>query len=120
MSSCLRGREVRVVLRNRRDRRKHRVVNIVCPAGWSKSALLRYVRGEHPEATVRVARWWPTGNLTDVWTQRLWIANPDGFLDYARGVREGAETPRADLHGGGSATPPAEPGPITDEKASTK
>lgn len=82
MSTCLRGREVRIRLRERTGKRVEVLVSVVVPARWRKSDVLRYVRGEHPNETVKIVEWETLG-----WDQRLWIANPEGFSNYARAIR---------------------------------
>ena len=85
MSGCIRGREVTVAIR-KGGRGKATRFNIVCPARWTKAGFLRYVRAEHPGETVRIVDWQPAGSSDDAWRQRLWLANPNGFLNYPAGV----------------------------------
>lgn len=87
MSRCLMGREVVIaVRRKRKGPAKH--YSVIIPAHWKKAQLLAYARAEHPDDSVRIQDWRPTGQDGNAWEPRFWIANPDGFLDYARGIRE--------------------------------
>jgi len=86
MSGCLRGREIVVAIRRgRKGEPKH--AHIVVPAHWTKADAMRYVRREHPDDSVRLVEWMMCGSRDDPWQQRLWIANPNGFADYARARR---------------------------------
>lgn len=78
ISTCLRGREVRIQLRSR-GKRETKLVSVVVPNLWRKSDLLKYVRQEHPNESVKIVEW-----ETLDWEQRLWIANPEGFSNYLR------------------------------------
>jgi hypothetical protein len=89
MSGCLRGREIVAAIRMR-GRGEPRLAHIIVPSRWSKSQALRYIRREHPDDTVRLVDWMPSGTPSDPWQQRLWIANPDGFRDYPRALEEKA------------------------------
>lgn len=82
MSTCLVGRTAEIALR--KPGKKPRVVTIAFPSRWSKSTLLDYVRRNHPNETVRILEWHPTRSTG--WEPRLWLANPDGFTNYAEGA----------------------------------
>lgn len=84
MSHCIPARVARVRLRQRRAPHKVLVASLVFPARWEKRTLLRYVRAEHPNETVVLLDWPPA---FEGWNALLWLANPDGFNDYARGTR---------------------------------
>jgi hypothetical protein len=71
MSGCTHGRMVTLRFRFR-DTKAARAHQIVCPMRWSKSDLLKYCRGEHPEETVVILDWGPAYGP---WDERaLWIA----------------------------------------------
>lgn len=87
MSRCLIGREVVISVR-RKKRGPAKVFSVICPVHWKKGQFLRYARGEHAEDSVRILEWKPSGQADDAWEPRFWIANPDGFRDYARAIPE--------------------------------
>lgn len=82
MSACLIARTAEVALREKRAKTP-RVVTVAFPHRWSRSTLLAYVREHHPNETARILEWHqvpPSG-------EPLWLANPAGFANYARGVK---------------------------------
>jgi hypothetical protein len=83
MSRCLQAREVTIALRFRRGEPKPKRFTLVVPAHWTKAALLRYVRAEHPDETARIVQWNPSA---DGWEPRIWMPNPTGFRDYIHGL----------------------------------
>jgi hypothetical protein len=79
------GREVVIAVRKKRKGEpKH--YSVICPAHWKKGQFLSYARSEHPDDTVKIVEWKPTCKDENSWEPRLWIANPSGFADYARGL----------------------------------
>jgi len=71
MSTCLRGRLVTVGIRRRRRGPPQEAV-LAVPERWSKSRLLRYVRGEHPEDSVRLVAWPISG-----WEPGVWLVDAE-------------------------------------------
>jgi hypothetical protein len=81
-TSCLPARTALIALRKRGQ--EPRLVTVAFPSRWRRSALLAYVRQEHPQETARIVEW---HDLTDgeSWAPKLWLANPAAFSDYRLG-----------------------------------
>jgi hypothetical protein len=94
VSKCLAGRTALLALR--KPGHTAREVTVVFPSSWKRSALLRYVRSEHPGETVRILEWHQVAK-DDSWEPALWICNPDGFSDYRTGRRESDRTSSVQL-----------------------
>jgi hypothetical protein len=81
-TACLAARSALIALRKRGQ--EPRLVTVIFPARWRRSALLSYVRREHPKETARIVEWHPTTDGAS-WEPRLWLANPAAFSDYRLG-----------------------------------
>ena len=80
MSSCITGREVVIVLRERRTN-EPRTCSVICPGSWSKERLLAYCRKEHPDETVVIKEWKVVYRDDQPWSTRLWMVNPKEMID---------------------------------------
>ena len=85
MSTCIRGREaiLRFTYKDYPDSDSHDA-RIIFPAKWSEETLMDYVKREHPKENVELIE--ISGNT---WPSKsMWIANPQGFSDFERGISE--------------------------------
>jgi hypothetical protein len=72
--SCLRGREVKIRLRSKFDRSRFNDYTLICPTSWTRARFQKYVRGEHPNETLRILDWGESG-----WEPTHWIVNPQAM-----------------------------------------